>query len=290
MKIGVVFPQTEFGDDPAAITDYAQTAEGLGFTHVLAYDHVLGAHPDRPGGWDGPYTHDDAFHEPFTLFSFMAAQTTRLGFITGIIVLPQRQAQLVAKQAAQVDIFCRGNFRLGIGVGWNRVEIQAMGENPANRGSRTDEQLELMRALWTQPLVNFKGKWHQLPNLGINPLPVQRPIPIWFGGHAEAMMRRVAKFGGGWLPGYRKAEDAQRWLEQLDQHLESHGRTRAEIGIESRLQYKNGSADIWGATLEGWQNAGATHASINTMGCGFEVPQEHITALKNFARAVGVQP
>ena len=283
MKIGAVFPQTEFGNDPIALRDYTQAVEGLGYTHVLAYDHVLGANPNRPGGWQGPYTDKTPFHEPFVLFSFMAAVTQKLEFATGIIILPQRQTALVAKQAATLDVLSGGRLRVGIGIGWNEVEYTALGEDFHNRGKRIEEQVDLLQQLWTQPLVTFQGQWHTVPDAGLNPMPVQQPIPIWFGGHAEAVMRRVAKSGAGWMPKYRSAADAQPTLAILDRYLAEAGRARAEIGIEPRLNYGDGQPGGWRAALEEWAAAGATHFSINTMGCGFATPAQHIAALRRFA-------
>jgi probable F420-dependent oxidoreductase len=174
MKIGLVYPQIEFGSDPAAIRDYAQTAEGLGFSHVLAYDHVLGANPERPGGWNGPYTYQNTFIEPLVMFTYMAAFTRRIEFTTGIIILPQRQTALFAKQAATLDVLCGGRLRIGVGLGWNEVEYAALNENFHNRGRRIEEQVEVLRLLWTQPLVNFEGRWHHIQDAGLNPLPLQR--------------------------------------------------------------------------------------------------------------------
>lgn len=286
MQIGAVFPQTEFGNDPVAIRDYAQTVEGLGYTHVLAYDHVLGANPNRPGGWQGrPYTHQSSFHEPFLLFSFMAAATTRLGFATGIIILPQRQTALVAKQAATLDVLSGGRLRLGIGIGWNDVEYTALNEEFHNRGKRVDEQIDVLQKLWTQELVTYAGRWHTIPDAGINPLPVQRPIPLWFGGHAEAVMRRVAQHGAGWMPNFRTVTDAQPTLDALDRHLAAAGRARAEIGIEPRVNYGDGNPDRWRQVMSEWGGAGATHFSVNTMGSGFTTPAAHIDALRRFAEA-----
>jgi probable F420-dependent oxidoreductase len=284
MKIGVTFPQTEFGSDPIAVRDYAQTAEALGFTHILAYDHVLGANPDRPGGWSGPYTYQSAFLEPFVLFSYMAAVTQKIEFITGILILPQRQTALVAKQAATLDVLSGGRFRLGVGLGWNTVEYAALNENFGNRGRRIEEQIHLLRQLWTQPLVNFKGQWHTIPDAGLNPLPVQRPIPIWFGGHADAVLRRVARMGDGWLPLLRTPADARPALDKLDRYLAEAGRSRADIGIEPRLQYGTGDPEDWRGLVHGWQEAGATHLSLNTMGSGFTTPAAHLAALRTFAR------
>ncbi len=296
MNIGLVFPQTEIGNDPAAIRDYAQAAEGLGFSHVLAYDHVLGALPtpenirrnEYEGHWRGPYTQEHAFHEPFVLFAFMAGLTTRLGFATGILVLPQRRAQLVAKQAAELDILSGGRLRLGVGVGWNKVEIAALGENPENRGQRMDEQLEVLVRLWTEEVVRLDGKFHHLPDVGINPLPVQRPIPLWFGGHASEVMRRVAKYGGGWMPGFRQGDQAREWLGQLEVELAAAGRTRDQIGIEARLIYGDGDPAKWRMTLDGWRAEGADYFSLNTMGLGFATPSAHLAAMERFAEEMGV--
>ena len=225
MKLGLVFPQTEFGNDPAALRDYAQTAEDLGFTHILAYDHVLGANPERPGGWKGPYTYQNPFHEPFVLFGFMAAVTRRLGFCTGVIILPQRQTALVAKQAAEVDVLSGGRLRLGVGLGWNEVEYTALGEAFHDRGRRIEEQIALLRRLWTEPLVEFTGRWHRVPDAGLNPLPVQRPIPIWMGGSHPNVLRRAAQLADGWLPNFRTPADARPALDRLNQDLAEAGRS-----------------------------------------------------------------
>lgn len=288
MKIGAVFPQTEFGNDPGAIRAYAQTVEALGYTHVLAYDHVLGANPNRPGGWQGPYTDKTPFHEPFVLFGYMAAVTEKLEFATGIIILPQRQTALVAKQAATLDVLSSGRFRLGIGIGWNEVEYISLNENFRNRGKRMEEQVDLLQQLWTQPTVTFNGQWHTIPDAGINPLPVQQPIPIWFGGHAEAVMRRIAKSGAGWMPNYRTAAEAQPTLDILDRCLDEVGRKRSDIGIEPRIGYGDGRPERWREQMEGWQAVGATHLTVNTMGCGFKTPEQHAEALRRFMEVMKV--
>lgn len=283
MQIGLVYPQTEYPTDPAAVRDYAQAAEALGYSHVLAYDHILGANPDRPGGWNGPYTYRDPFMEPFLLFTYMAAVAPRLGFITGILILPQRETTLVAKQAAVLDVLCDGRFRLGVGTGWNEVEYTAAGYDFHTRGKRQEEQVELLKLLWTQELVTFKGRFHDIPDAGLNPLPVQRPIPVWFGGHADAVLRRVARLGDGWLPGFRTAEAAASHLDTLDRYLAEHDRGRADIGIEPRLHWGNGDLDALGRALEGWRAAGATHISLNTMGSGFRTAEEHLNAIRQFS-------
>jgi probable F420-dependent oxidoreductase len=283
MKIGVVFPQIEFPADPVAVRDYAQTAEELGFTHILAYDHVLGANPDRPGGWQGSYTYKDPFYEPFVLFSYMVAVTRKIEMATGIIILPQRQTALVAKQAATLDVLSGGRLRLGIGLGWNRVEYAALNEDFHNRGKRIEEQVQVMRQLWTEPLVTFEGKRHTILDAGLSPLPVQRPIPIWFGGTADDALRRMARIGDGWMTNTPTIEEARPLLERLDRYLQEAGRSHADFGLEPRLKYGSGAPDEWAAWMRSWQAAGATHMSINTMGCGFKSPGEHIEAIRKFA-------
>lgn len=288
MQIGVVYPQIEYSSDPAAIRDYAQTVEGLGFSHILAYDHVLGANPNRPGGWTGPYTFEHPFQEPLVLFSFMAAITQNLGFTTGVIILPQRQTALFAKQAANLDVLSGGRLRVGIGLGWNHVEYIALNENFHNRGRRIEEQVELLRQLWTEPLVNYTGRWHTIPDAGLNPLPVQGPIPIWFGGHAEPVLRRTARLGDGWMPN-RPLVDSLPALEFLKERLAGEGRDPAQFGIEARLPFGEGNPDTWEKFIRDWQDAGATHISINTMGQGFRTPDAHLAALQKFAQAVGMK-
>ncbi|MFZ0545022.1 MAG: LLM class F420-dependent oxidoreductase, partial [Candidatus Promineifilaceae bacterium] len=286
MKIGVTFPQIEFGSDPAAVKEYAQTAESLGFTHILAYDHILGANPDHYAPWTGPYTYKNSFLEPFVLFSYMAALTESIHFTTGILILPQRQTALVAKQAAVLDKLSNGRFRLGAGIGWNRVEYEALEKDFHTRGRRIEEQITLLRQLWTQPLVTFEGRWESVIEAGLNPLPVQQPIPIWLGGHADAVLRRIARMADGWMTNYRSAELAAPSLEKLDNYLAEAGRSRDDFGLEPRLYYSDGE-DIWLKRLEEWRAAGATHITINTMGAGLKTPADHIQAIRNFAEKAG---
>lgn len=286
MKIGIVYPQTETSHDPIAVRDFAQTVEGLGFTHILAYEHVLGANPRRPGGWQGPYTYKDPFMEPFALFSFMAAVTQRIEFTTGILILPQRQTALVAKQAAALDVLSNGRLRLGIGIGWNAVEYSALNADFHNRGQRVEEQVEVLRKLWTQPLVTYQGRWHIIEDAGLNPLPVQRPIPIWFGGHAEAVLKRTARMGDGWLPNYRQAEEALPHLQKIQRYRQEAGRSEQPFGVEARIRYGDGNAKEWLNAIRAWETVGATHISFNTMGCGFTTPQEHLKAVQSFAKTL----
>src|SRR5579862_9048183 len=199
MHIGVIFPQNEIGTDPDVVRDYARTAEDQGYKHLLAYDHVLGADPRNRPGWTR-YTHASLFHEVFVLFGYLAAITTKLELVTGVLILPQRQTALVAKQAAEIDILSRGRLRLGVGVGWNSVEYEALGQNFRDRGKRIEEQVDVLRALWTQDVITIDARWHHIVEAGINPLPVQRPIPIWMGGDAEEVLRRIARIADGWFP------------------------------------------------------------------------------------------
>lgn len=288
MQIGVVFPQTEFPPDPPAIRDFGQAAEEMGYAHVLAYDHVLGARPPEPESWPGPYTYEDAFFSPFLLYSYLAGVTEKLGFVTGILILPQRETALVAKQAATLDVLCQGRFRLGVGVGWNPVEYEALNQDFHTRGRRQAEQVELLRRLWTEPLVTYRGEWHTITDAGINPMPVQQPIPVWFGGSADPVLRRMARLGDGWLPNYRTAEKARPVLDKLDRYLEEAGRSWDDFGLEPRLLYDDGDADRWAQIMEGWQAAGATHLAFNPMYAGFERPQQHLDAMRAFAEAIGL--
>ncbi|MFC1960599.1 LLM class F420-dependent oxidoreductase [Chloroflexota bacterium] len=289
MKIGVIFPHFEFGTDSGAVRDFAQTVEALGFSHIAADDHVIGPNPDRPGGWTGWVTYKTAFYEPLVLFSFMAAVTRRLAFNTWVLLLPQRQTVLVAKQAATLDILSEGRLRLGLGVGWNEIEYTSLGADMRTRGQRIEEQVLLLRQLWTQELVDFQGNWHTIPDAGINPLPVQRPIPIWFGGQSEAAIRRMARLGDGWMPLYTDVHQAQPGLDLLDRCLEDAGRSRANFGLEARLPYGSGDPAVWEQLLLDWQTAGATHAVLQTTNCGFTTPTDHLAALRRFAEAINLK-
>jgi probable F420-dependent oxidoreductase len=283
MKYGVVFPQTEFGNDPQAIKDYAQTAEDLGYDYLLVYDHVLGAHPHREPPLTGPYTYEHPFHEPMVLFGFLAAVTRRLELVTGILILPQRQTALVAKQTAEVDVLSGGRLRLGIGIGWNYVEYDALGEDFHTRGRRVEEQIAVLRELWTQPLVTHKTADHVIDNAGLNPLPVQRPIPIWFGGVAEPVLKRAARLGDGWMPAGRPPDDRIKViLERLHGYLEDAGRDRTRFGIDPWISIQGLDRDEWHRRVEAWRDLGASHVAVDTMRAGFTSPQAHIEAVRNF--------
>jgi len=289
MKIGVVFPQTEIGQDPAAIRDYAQAVESMGYTHMLAFDSVVGANPDRPGGWDSPYTYRHAFHEPFALFAFCAAITRRIELVTGVLILPQRQTTLVAKQAAEVDVLSGGRLRLGIGVGWNPVEFEALGENIHTRGRRIEEQLEVMRLLWTRELVAYEGQWHRVPDAGIKPLPVQQPIPVWMGGESEVVLRRAARLADGWitLQTFRPGPAAQHTVDRLHGLVREAGRDPATFGIEGRVALAQVPPQERAKEMAAWRSMrGITHLCVNTMGLGLPSPEEHVRTLERFKNDV----
>lgn len=287
MHIGAVFPQTEIGTDPGAIRAYAQAVEAMGYRHILIYDHVLGASTATRPDWRGPYTSDTLFHEPFVLFGYFAACTQQIELVTGVIILPQRQTALVAKQAAEVDVLSGGRLRLGIGVGWNPVEYEGLNEEFGNRGARSEEQIQVLRKLWTEPVVTFKGRWHQIDAAGIKPLPVQRPIPIWIGGGADKVLERTARIGDGWFPQMPPDNTARDAIRRLRAYAEAAGRDPSTIGVEARLSIGRVPESGWQEYVAGWRDLGATHLSINTMDAGLGSPQEHIDALRHARSVIG---
>ena len=286
MQVGVTFPQSEIGADPQVIQDYARAAEDLGYEHLLAYDHVLGADPTNREGWRG-YTHETMFHEPLTLFSFLAAVTRRLEFVSGVIVLPQRQSALVAKQAAEVDVLSNGRLRLGVGIGWNAVEYEALGEEFSTRGARIEEQIEVMRLLWTREVVSYEGNYHQIDEAGINPLPVQRPIPVWMGARANVGLRRTARVADGWFPLGPLDERMREAVKRLREYVEEAGRDPESVGIEARLDVGRVPQEEWIEQTEAWRSLGATHISVNTMNAGLRSPQEHVETIRRYKEALG---
>lgn len=287
MKLGVVFPQTEIGSDPGAVREYAQAVESMGYNHILAFDHVLGANAESRPGWSGAYRHTDAFHEPFVLFGYLAAVTSSVELVTGVIILPQRQTALVAKQTAAVDVLSQGRLRLGIGVGWNAVEYEALGENFHDRGRRSEEQIDLLRKMWTNDLITYEGRWHKVTDAGLNPLPVQQPIPVWFGGAAPQTIRRVATIGDGWFPLFRPDDQGRELIESMREQADAAGRGPDDIGVESWVSIRDSSEDDWKRTAEAWRELGATHLSVNTMNAGLESPQAHIEAIERFREVMG---
>lgn len=282
MEIGVVFPQLEIGHDPSLMREYAAAIEARGFEHILAYDHVLGVDPSR-GEWNGPYTNADQFHEPLTLFSYLSAATNHVTFVTGILILPQRQTALVAKQSAELDIVSDGRLRLGVGVGWNHVEYEALNESFDTRGARMEEQLAVLRALWTEPLTQFDGEFHTLPDVGINPRPVQQPIPIWMGGMAEPVLDRIGRLADGWFPQFTPGPQADQTLHQVYEYADQAGRSPDEIGIHGRMRVPIDSPDQWIETAEAWTDIGADYLGLNTMDCGLSTPRDHIEHIRTVA-------
>jgi probable F420-dependent oxidoreductase len=247
---------------------------------------VLGADPSNREDWRG-YTHKTMFHEPLTLFSYLAAITQRLELVSGVIVLPQRQSALVAKQAAEVDVLSNGRLRLGVGIGWNAVEYEALGEEFSTRGARIEEQIEVMRLLWSREVVSFEGKYHRIDEAGINPLPVQRPIPVWMGARADVGLRRTARMSDGWFPLGPLDERMREAVRRLRGYVEEAGRDPNSVGIEARLDVSRVRPDEWIAQTDAWRSLGATHISVNTMNAGLGSPQEHVETIRRYKEALG---
>ena len=294
MKIGVVFPQTEIGSDPSAVRDYVQAVEAMGYSHMMAYDHVLGADTSHHANWEGSYTAESMFHEPFVLFGYLAGVTTTLELVTAVLILSQRQTALVAKQAAEVDLLTGGRLRLGVGVGWNHVEYEALNQDFSNRGSRYAEQIELLREFWTKDTVGFDGRYHKVDHAGINPQPIQKPIPIWMGAGARAnpvptdrVLRRVARLADGWFPQMQPGDDARATVERLKIFAREAGRDGESIGMESRINLADGNPELWQSQARAWEEMGATHVSVNTMRAGLRSPQDHINAIQQFKEVIG---
>ena len=289
MRIGVTFPQTEFGNDPGAIRDYAQAVEGMGYRHFLVYDHVLSADTANRPDWRGAYSLEHPFHEVFVLLGYVAGLTTRLELVTGVLILPQRQTALVAKQAAEVDILSGGRLRLGVGVGWNAVEYEGLGKEFGDRGARSEEQIALLRALWSAPSITFEGTWERIPEAGLVPQPPRPDIPIWIGGYAEATLRRIGRMGDGWFPWRDPNDEMRAAVQRLRGYATEAGRNPDAIGLEPQLNVGRGDPDGWRAFVEGWRGLGATHLCLSTMGNGFATPGEHLAALERAAGALGVR-
>ncbi len=277
VRLGAVFPQREIGNDPAVIRHWAQAVEEFGFAHVMVYDHVVGAGTRTRPGWRG-YTSEDAFHEVFVLLGYLAAVTSSVELVTGVLILPQRQTALVAKQAAEVDLLSAGRLRLGVGVGWNPVEYEVLGEDFTTRGARSAEQIRLLRELWANPLIDFDGEWHTVHDAGLNPLPA-RSIPIWVGGTAEAVLRRVGELGDGWFPQRPPDEKAAALIARIHEHAERAGREVSGLGIEATLDLYDCPEQERAAFAAGWADLGATHLCINTMQLGLRDVDAHLEML-----------
>jgi probable F420-dependent oxidoreductase len=288
MQPGVVFPQTEIGADPAAIRAYVQAVQDLGYRHLMVYDHVLGADPTAYPGWSGPYTCHSLFHEPMVLFGYLAAMAPELELVTGVIILPQRQTVLAAKQAAEVDVLTGGKFRMGIGIGWNPVEYEGLGTNFHDRGRRFEEQIDVLRRLWTEPVLNYEGRYHKITAAGLNPLPIQRPIPLWIGGSAEAAIKRAAELADGYFPQRSLPGGWPATMDRFRAWAEAAGRDASNIGIEQRINAGTSTPDEWRQIAEEWRGLGATHISVNTMNGNLNGVDAHIERLRQAKEAISV--
>ena len=302
MQVGVIFPQLDIGAEPGPVRDYAQGVEGLGLTHITAFDQVVGLDRRQFERWPYVHDHEDLFHEVFVLFGFLAGLTSRIGLATGVLVLPQRQTALVAKQAAEVDVLSGGRLRLGIGVGIKPEEFEALEIAYPRRGRRCEEQMALMRALWTNELVDFEGEWHRVRHGGINPLPVQRPIPIWIGGHSPPVLDRIARSASGWMPNFEPDEEGAAIVARLHERARAHRRDPADIGFEPTVNVLGRTPEQWREDALAWRALGATHLSANTMqeewdeaagmwskaaGERIERVDAHLALLERYLEAVG---
>jgi probable F420-dependent oxidoreductase len=294
VNVGAIFPQTEIGTDLGAIRAFVQAVEAFGYDSIFIADHVLGAdtqfhqHPSL-----ARYSYRSVVHEPLTLMGYMAAITTRITLATGILILPQRQTALVAKQAAEVDVLSGGRVRLGIGVGWNEVEYEALGQDFHTRGSRCNEQIAVMRALWTQEVVDFHGRWHHITHAGLNPLPVQRPIPIWLGVGGrqpprppDTVLRRVGRLADGWCPNIPTNEDGQAIVAQVHRYAKEAGRDPSRLPLEGRVRVGGRSPEDWVKQVKAWQTLGATHVIAEAREGGLKFPDEHIAAMRQFKTVI----
>jgi len=294
MRVGVTFPTVELGVDLGAVRDFVQAAEDLGYDYIRILDHVLGANPEfHPKVDYFAYTHESVTHEPFTLMAYIAGFTSKLNLVTGVLILPQRQTALVAKQAAEIDFLSGGRLRLGIGVGWNPVEYEALGEDFHNRGSRCDEQIEVLRALWTQEVVDYEGRWHKISHAGLNPMPVQRPIPIWLGvGRSikpippNVALRRVGRLADGWMPQLQPGEEtAHQTIAKVHQYARDAGRDPSNIALEGRVNLSGTNPEDWLAQAKAWDDMGASHLAAGRGGPGG--PKEYIESIRLFKEAMG---
>ncbi len=294
MQIGAIFPQTEIGSDPGAIREYAQAAESLGYSHLFVADHVLGASSDHHSHVaDGYYTHRSVIHESFTTMGYLAAVTEHIGLTTGILILPQRATVLVAKQAAEVDVLSGGRLRLGIGVGWNHVEYEALNRSFRDRGRRSEEQIALLRALWTEDVIDFRGRWHRVDNAGLNPLPVQRPIHIWLGAGSSAsplppaaVLHRIATISDGWFPNFPPDAPGREAIAKLREYISAAGRDPASVGIEGRIRMDGKQPEDWIDEAWGWQELGAVSITVEARRGGLAGVEQHIDAIACFRDAL----
>jgi probable F420-dependent oxidoreductase len=284
MQLNAMFPTRDIGTDPAKIRDWAQAAEDLGYAYIEVPDHVFGA--TARDGWTPLYNETDPFHETFVMLGYLAAVTKRIRLSSGVLIAPQRQTGVIAKQAAEADLLSGGRLRLGIGVGWNHVEYEALGEDWKTRGARQAEQVEVLRRLWSEDLVTFNGRFHTLKEVNILPLPVQRPIPIWFGGVSDAVVMRAARLGDGWMPITAPDENAEQKLALLRGEMKKHGRDRARFGIEGWLRMHEADPQRWAAAADGWRKLGADMVMLYPM---YRIPkfEDQVETLRRFREVAG---
>jgi probable F420-dependent oxidoreductase len=293
MHLGIALPLIDIQGEPATVRDFAQAAEGLGYHHLGAPDHVLGANVANRPDWGNRNTSKDFFHDPFVLFGFLSACTRTIGFSTQVLILAQRQTALVAKQVASLDVLSGGRFRFGIGVGWNPVEFVGLNENFHNRGKRSEEQVAVMNALWSDQHVAFKGKWHTIDDAGINPRPKGK-IPLWFGGHADVTLRRTAKWGDGWIMlAHARGKEAESEFDKLRRYVKEAGRDPREVGIEVWVSTAEGGPDDWRKEFGYWKSAGVTHVTVNSTYArgphkriAGKTMADHLKAMKDYHAAV----
>ncbi len=285
MKAGVVYPQTELGGDPGAVKAFAQAAEGLGYDHIVIYDHVLGAeHAGREPRLTGPYKETDPFHEPLVTYAYLAGLTERIELVTGVLILPQRQTALVAKQAADVDLFSGGRLRLCVGIGWNWVEYDGL-EVPGHfrrRGKRQELQIELLRKLWGQDVIDHEDGDHRIERAGIRPRPT-RQIPLWLGGFSEPAYERACRMGDGFIFSGRAQEQAIEIKARMEARLGELGRDAGAFGFESIQQYSRGD-NQWPGDIAQWRDAGGSHISMVTMGADLATTDAHIKAMEEWRK------
>ncbi|MEJ0019428.1 MAG: LLM class F420-dependent oxidoreductase [Acetobacteraceae bacterium] len=295
MELGALIPLGDIGGEPGVVRDYVQAVEAMGYDFLEAPDHVLGVNAASRPDWDmARNTSADLFHDPFVLFGFIAGCTSKLGFSTGVLILAQRQAVLVAKQAASLEVLCDGRFRLGVGVGWNEVEFLALNENFRNRGRRSEEQVEVMQALWAEDHVTFKGKYHTIDDAGINPRPKSGRVPVWFGGHHDATLARIAKLGDGWMPNaYPPDHTALEVFEKLRALTKAAGRDPSAVGIEVWTSCGSGTPEEWRKEAAFWKQAGCSHICLTTTfnrrhhrRIEGTRPADHLAALQAYREAV----
>jgi probable F420-dependent oxidoreductase len=279
MRLNAFFPTRDIGTDPAKIRDWAQAAEALGYAYIEVPDHVFGA--TARNGWTPRYNEKDPFHETFVTLGFLAAVTTRIRLSSGVLIAPQRQTGVIAKQAAEADLLSGGRLRLGIGVGWNHVEYESLGMDWKTRGARQAEQVEVLRRLWSEDLVSFSGRFHNLNEVSIVPPSVQRPIPIWFGGVSDAVVTRAARLGDGWMPIIDPDAEAAEKLGALREQLRSFGRDPAKFGIEGWLRMHDADPQHWAAAADGWRRLGADMVMFYPM---YRIPRfdDQIETLRRF--------